>query len=247
MSVHVFETMGTVVSLRADDLSAAADVEAVFREYDRTYSLYDDASPLSRVARGELLLAETSTAVRETYAEALAWRERTGGLFTPHRPDGAVDLSGIVKSLAIRDAGAILDDSCPSWLLSVGGDALSRSGDSTPEWRTGVVDPDDTSHLLGVVPVGRSRRAIATSGSAERGDHIWSRFGRAHFVQATVVADDIVTADVLATAVIAGREEDLDRITSTWDVDVLTVDRDGALRATPGARSWLSDTPVPSI
>ncbi|BDZ48566.1 hypothetical protein GCM10025867_08070 [Frondihabitans sucicola] len=243
MSVHTFDTMGTIVSVRVDDELGLVDLEAVravFQRYDGVYSLYDDASPLSRVAGGELQLADTMPDVRETYAQALEWRNATWGLSTPHRPDDVIDLSGLVKALAIRDAGAVLDGLGAAWLLTVGGDCLSRITPSTPTWRVGIVDPDDAAGLLGIATLDGSRRALATSGIAERGDHIWSRNGRSHFVQATVLADDIETADVLATTIIAGLPGDLDRVTETWNVDVLVVDRDGEIRATPRAAEWVS-------
>jgi FAD:protein FMN transferase len=80
-----------------------------------------------------------------------------------------------------------------------------------------------------------SRRASATSGGAERGDHIWTVGSMpAEFAQATVLADDIVSADVLATAIIAGGSNALDQITATWNIDAMTVDLDGDIRMTPG-------------
>ena len=60
----------------------------------------------------------------------------------------------------------------------------------------------------------------------------------------SVVANDIVTADVLATAIVAGSDDALDDVTSRWDVDVITVDRSGALRMTPGLlRALIKDAP----
>ena len=110
--------------------------------------------------------------------------------------------------------------------------------ESTP---TGIADPDDRSALLCAVELRGSRRAIATSGGAERGDHIWlaGTAERAEFEQVTVVADDIVTADVLATAIVAGGRRTLDDLTDRWDIDVITVDRRGELLATPGIRTAL--------
>jgi thiamine biosynthesis lipoprotein len=55
-------------------------------------------------------------------------------------------------------------------------------------------------------------------------------------VQVSVLAGDIVTADVLATAVFAGGLPMLDRAAEGWDVDVLAVKTDGQLLATPGFR-----------
>ncbi|MFJ2979976.1 FAD:protein FMN transferase [Curtobacterium sp. NPDC087082] len=246
--VTTFETMGTVVSLRGATPGAASEVRAVFAGYDHRYSLYDPSSVLSRVADGSVRLADTPSEVRDVYALALDWRERTGGAFTPHRPDGVIDLSGVVKALAIRDAGAVLDAASSSgdWMVSAGGDVLVRGHHRADDpWSVGVVDPAHRDTVVGVVRLEAPRRAVATSGTAERGEHIWRR-ATPTFVQATVIADDIVTADVLATAVVAGDEDDLRRLTSDADVDVLAFAADGTVWATPGASTVVHSVANPS-
>ncbi|WP_236731581.1 FAD:protein FMN transferase [Curtobacterium oceanosedimentum] len=239
MSVPTFETMGTVVSLRGASPAAASAVRAVFAGYDHRYSLWDPASVLSRIAAGSLRLPDAPEEVRDVYALALSWRDRTGGAFTPHRPDGIVDLSGVVKALAIQDAGEVLDAESDDWMLSAGGDVLVRGTHRADEpWSVGVVDPARRDIVVGVVRLAGRRRAVATSGTAERGEHIWRRSASV-FVQATVVADDIVTADVLATAIVAGDEDDLRRLTADGNVDVLAFGANGTVWATPGAAPWV--------
>ena len=240
---HVFDSMGTTVSIDwVGAADAAAQVERIFDEFDRRFSLYRPDSEASRIALGRLSLADSTDAMREAYATALEWRTSTDGAFTPNRPDGIVDLSGVVKALAIERAGEVLDasDRHRQWMINAGGDLLVSSARTV-----GIVDPADRSSLLTAVALTGSHRAVATSGSAERGDHIWrtgtgTGRGRGHFVQATVLADDIVTADVLATAIIAGGRDTLDSVTERWNVDVLTVDAAGALLATPGFRRALA-------
>lgn len=56
------------------------------------------------------------------------------------------------------------------------------------------------------------------------------------FRQVSVVAADIVTADVLATAIVAGGLQILNRATDGWDIEVLAVRAGGELLATPGFR-----------
>ena len=80
---------------------------------------------------------------------------------------------------------------------------------------------------------GRQHTALATSGSAERGEHIWRLGGGAGFVQVTVAAADIVTADVLATAIVSGGTPTLNLATDNWDVAVLAIRADGSMLATP--------------
>lgn len=241
---HVFETMGTVVSLDADGAAPElpAHVEQIFSDADARFSLYRPDSELSRINDGSLSLLDAGPELSEAYALAVDWRSSTEGCFTPSRPDGLLDLNGVVKAIAMRDAGAELAASgLEDWTLVVGGDLLAsgRGPDGGP-WVTGIVDPEDRSALLCAIELREPRQAIATSGSAERGDHIWSATGRSDFLQVTVVADDILTADVLATAIVAGGERMLRSACERWSIDVLTVDRTGALAATPGFRVALA-------
>jgi thiamine biosynthesis lipoprotein len=243
---HVFPTMGTMVSLTLDaDRPALFErIERVFADADRRFSLYREDSELARIAAGTLDLADASSAVLDSYSAAIQWRNSTDGAFNPNRPDGVVDLNGIVKAEAMSRAGDELHGAgCHDWSLVVGGDLLASGvGPGGIPWTTGLIDPANRAALLCSVVLRGSRRAIATSGSAERGDHIWLGGGvtSPEFVQVTVVADDIVTADVLATAIVAGGRATLDDACDRWPVDVLTVDRAGELQATPGLRAALA-------
>lgn len=246
----VAETMGTTLSLVVEGVGDGEhadlvdNVRAVFAAMDGRFSLYDPTSELSRVAVGQLTLGETSFALRALYAEALEWRSATGGAFTPHRPDGVIDLDGIVKAAAIRGAAAVMRTAeATSWCLNVGGDVMvhGRRADGSP-WILGIVDPADRSSLLCSVTLSPTRCAAATSGSAERGDHIWSTLDSDDaFEQVTVVSGDIVLSDILATAIVSGGRTTLDTVTARWDIDVLTVDSAGELTATPGIRAALAD------
>jgi FAD:protein FMN transferase len=235
---HVFETMGTVVSITFRGKPAAAEAlaaaEAAFAEWDARYSLYRADSELSRIASGELRLTDASEQLRATYAIASEWRSATDGAFTAHRPDGVLDLSGVVKALALASAAEQLElAGVRDWSINAGGDVVVSPGEET--WNIGIVDPTDRETLLTSIALTNPRRACATSGTAERGDHIWKWDASADFSQVTVVADDIVTADVLATAIVAGGAQTLDRASEHWAIDVIAVDRTGGIRMTPGA------------
>ena len=262
---RTFQCMGTVISLAlpAEEASlddgqvlegATAAVERVFAGLDATFSLYRPDSEASRLARGEVTLRDASAAFRARFADATGWRLLTDGFFTPERPDGVLDLSGIIKGYAIEQAAVALESSSiEDWCLNAGGDVLV-SGSPAPgtgsPWLAGIVDPQDRRSLLSGFSLGGTSRftALATSGTAERGNHIWragadrARGGRAglgplDFRQVSVAAADILTADVLATAVVAGGRRMLDWATDSWDAEVLAVLGSGELLATPGFRA----------
>ncbi len=268
LKARTFGSMGTVVSLavpawavqgtaggadRGLDAAAAA-VERVFAGLDGTFSLYRPGSEASRLARGETSLRQASQTMRELYADAVSWRLLTEGAFSAERPDGVLDLSGIIKGYAIQQAGdALLALGFEDWCLNAGGDVLvngspgpgTGTGTGTgTHWQAGIVDPQDRGTLMAGYALGGSgtKRALATSGSAERGDHIWgvrsrTEAGGAGFRQVSVAAADIVTADVLATAIVAGGTPMLNRAVDGWDIEVLAVRNSGELLATPGFRA----------
>lgn len=258
---RTFQCMGTVISLALPTATvgaadggqvlegAAAAVERVFAGLDAMFSLYRPDSEASRMARGEITLRDASAAFRARFEDATGWRLLTEGFFTPERPDGVLDLSGIIKGYAIDQAATALESvGVEDWCLNAGGDVLV-SGSPAPgtgsPWLAGIVDPQDRGALLSGFPLGDAGRfaALATSGSAERGDHIWkagvgrTEFRRSEFRQVSVAARDIVTADVLATAVVAGGRRMLDWATDSWDVEVLAVLGNGELIATSGFRA----------
>ncbi len=264
---RTFQCMGTVISLAlpaARDAGevledATAAVERVFAGLDATFSLYRPDSEASRLARGEVTLRDASAAFRARFADATGWRLLTDGFFTPERPDGVLDLTGIIKGYAIDQAASALECAgIGDWCLNAGGDVLV-SGSPAPGtgslWLAGIVDPQDRRSLLSGFSLGGTGRfaALATSGTAERGNHIWragadragadrtgagrTGLGPLDFRQVSVAAADILTADVLATAVVAGGRRMLNWATDSWDVEVLAVLGSGELLATPGFRA----------
>lgn len=250
----VFNTMGTVVSIvfrtshRAETLGAPSSSEipshlrsriiSLWEDYDARFSLYRADSELSRVNSGQLTLAQSSPQLRHTYALAHEWRMLTNGSFTPERPDRTLDLNGVVKALAMHDTGNLLSTTqYHSWLLTAGGDVLSSPETTEDSWDVGIIDPFDREALLSHVYIGQAGRAIATSGSAERGDHIWKVGGHSRVVQASVIADSIVTADVLATAIVSAGIEYATVASERWGVEVLAIDSDDRMVASPRFRA----------
>ncbi len=214
----VEQVMGLPVSLalrgrHTDDDAAHHAWEAcleMLHEADRVFSTYRDDSFVSRLGRGELTVEECPPEVAEVLAIAERAKAESGGAFDVRRPgpDGAVvlDPSGVVKGWAVQRAAVpllALDDT--DVCLSAGGDMVCHVAVAEREpWSVGIEDPHDPTRVLAVVPVRRG--AVATSGHAHRGHHVVdARTGRPpeDIASVTVVAADLVTADVDATAAYA--------------------------------------------
>lgn len=248
---HVFMAMGTGVSLTvAGSMPEEAPdaVEAIFRSLDDRFSLYKPESEATAVARRVLPVEHSSREFQSAMARAEHWRTLTQRAFRAHRPDGSIDLSGVIKALAIARAGeALASLGAHDWCLNAGGDVLtSGSQPGGMPWVVGVVDPTDRQSLLTQFTCDPAYPAVATSGVAERGEHVWrvgesggdvDRLGGAQFVQVTVAAADIMTADVLATAILSGGQATLELALQQWPLQVIAADSAGGFLATEAFRT----------
>jgi thiamine biosynthesis lipoprotein len=193
--------------------AAWADVMDRFREVDEVFSTHRADSVISRLGRGELTEAECPPEVAEVLDLGEQARRSSAGAFSVRHPgpDGRVvlDPSGVVKGWAAEQAADPLRAlPATGFCLSAGGDIVCRTEDPDgPPWRIGIEDPRDRQRLVAVVPVVDG--AVATSGSAHRGQHIVdARTGRlpSGVASVTVVAVSLTEADIDATAAYAQGE-----------------------------------------
>jgi thiamine biosynthesis lipoprotein len=216
----------------------------ILHEADRTFSLYKPESPLSQLARGETRLADLPPVVAEIWDACDDWEKRTNGWFSAMTPQNTFDPSGIVKTWAAKRAAEyIFQAGITDFTMNAGGDVwLSVELNSDQDWRIGISKPISiASPDAGVFSVidlkGTNFRAMATSGSAERGQHIWDpkAAGKAaptDLLQVSVVANDLVTADVWATAAFAAGERGVQLLNSADGIEALFILANGDLAAT---------------
>jgi len=188
---------------------------AILHEADRTFSLYKPESPLSRLARGEAAVRDLPPVVSDIWDACEEWERATDGWFSAFTPEHTFDPSGIVKTWAAQAAADYLvGNGLSDITVNAGGDIwISDDASGEADWRVGLHKPVSiASAEAGAMAVielkGTPYRAVATSGSAERGLHIWNpkapeRAAADELVQVSVVARDLVTADVWATAAFA--------------------------------------------
>jgi thiamine biosynthesis lipoprotein len=214
----VEHVMGMPVSLalrgrHADDAAARvawAGALAVLREADRVFSTYRADSDVSRFSRHEIGLEDCAPEVAEVLALGATAERDSAGAFSVWRPgpggDVVLDPSGVVKGWAVERAAELLRSlDATDFCLSAGGDMVCSTADPDGEpWRVGIEDPADPTRLVAVVPVYSG--AVATSGTAHRGEHVIdARTGRppAAVASVTVVAGSLTWADIDATAAFA--------------------------------------------
>ncbi|MEO7754452.1 MAG: FAD:protein FMN transferase [Terracoccus sp.] len=223
----VEQVMGMPVSihLRGGDVSAdaaASAVEAAFaalREMDVVFSTYRSDSDLMRLRREEIPISECSPLVTRALEIGEDAERLTRGAFTTLLPTGdgdlAFDPTGLVKGWAVDRAATHLTGLAgTSFCINAGGDLLvgahpdlPRNGPDAISWRVGVEDPRDRSRIATTVSL--TEGAVATSGTAARGAHLYDpvtgdQVGRAGSV--TVTGPTLIWADIWATALFVGSD-----------------------------------------
>ncbi len=221
----VEQVMGMPLSihLRGEDLTCETverTVAAAFtelRRMDDLFSTWQADSPVSRVRRGDLAISQCDPLVAEAQAIGEQAGELTAGAFTTTLPDPdgipRFDPTGLVKGWAVDRAGAVLA-SLPgvAWCVNAGGDVLAGRhrhvppvGEAAASWRIGIENPHDRGQIARVVPL--TEGAVATSGTAARGAHLYDpatgrAVGRAG--STSVVGPTLLWADIWATALFVG-------------------------------------------
>jgi thiamine biosynthesis lipoprotein len=117
-----------------------------------------------------------------------------------------LDPSGVVKGWAVERAARWLRDlDGTDFCLSAGGDMVCHTAvPAAAPWRVGIEDPFDPGRIWAVVPVANG--AVATSGTAHRGDHLLDARTSAAptgVASVTVIAGSVTWADIDATAAYA--------------------------------------------
>ena len=248
---HIEVCMGTTFKFAgrsplsdAETQNVIAQACEILHEADRTFSLYKPESPLSQLARGETRVADCPPVVGEIWNACDQWEKRTDGWFSAMTPQNTFDPSGIVKTWAAKRAAEyIYAAGIKDFTMNAGGDVwLSDDLTSDQEWRIGISKPisiaSPDAGVLTVIDLKNTDfRAMATSGSAERGEHIWNpkaagKEAPTELVQVSVVAEDIVTADVWATAAFAAGQRGVALLNAVPGVEALFILANGDLAAT---------------
>lgn len=254
---HVEHCMGTVFRVHGrSDIDPQPAIQSAMAELhwaDATFSTYKPESPISRLAAGLTSVSAEDPIIDQVWDECEGWEQLTDGWFSAFTPQNTFDPSGLVKTwAAARAIDILLQAGITDFTMNAGGDVwIGDAVSDALDWRIGIHKPisiaaADAGILTVVDLKGSEFRALATSGSAERGLHIWnpkagSKEPADSIAQVSVVARDLVSADVWATAAFAEGLASLKRLEPLEGIEALIVRKDGDLEATSGFAALLAN------
>lgn len=247
---RVEQRWGTAIGVDVRDSIDPNVVDDVYRWFDRIddlFSTWRDDTEISRLAREEIALRDTSAEVRTVLQLCEQVRRESDGAFditvgkrtklSPRPGLTPLDPSGLVKGWAVERAGETLEAAgARNFCINAGGDVLVRGRpDKTSAWCVGVQHPwehDKVAAVVGVIDI-----AVATSGRYERGDHVLDpRTGlpARGLASVTVIGPDLALADAFATAAMALGEHGMEWLATRKGIDAMGISDDRSVIITPG-------------
>jgi FAD:protein FMN transferase len=209
----VFPVMGTMCSIvvaedQAARLGADGVVEAlhaarlVLEAMDGRFSHYRGDSDITRWVAGDEVSDRAAADIEHVLRECGRLHRDSDGVFRARNPrTQSLDTAGYVKGYAIgRAVDELRRHGLANFVIGVGGDAYCAGRpEADRPWQVAVQDPGRSHAVAAIVPA--SDLAVATSGTSERGDHIWRAAApvTSSLLSFTVVGPEIAEADAYAT------------------------------------------------
>ena len=201
----------TVVSIECEnsDISYLPQI-AFLHQVDEIFSTYITNSEVSQLRKNEIQIENCHPMLNQVWHLCLRARDLTDGAFDPWAVAGGFDPSGYVKGWAADQICNQLQAAGAKHIqVNAGGDISLRGGSpNQTAWKIGVAHPEKRGQISKIFQINDG--AIATSGTAERGNHIIDPYTKTIALgarSATVVGSDAGLADALATAlIVSGRD-----------------------------------------
>jgi len=213
------ESWGTVIlfelssqKVNEEKLTQAfTEAEQFIYHVDEVFSTHKENSIISQLKREEIEITTCSSEVQEVWGLCKQISELTEGAFNPWIK--GFDPSGLVKGWAAQKCGEIFEKyGVENSLVNAAGDlalrgGLLKDGGVTP-WEIGIRNPEIKDEIVERFKINTG--AIATSGSYEKGAHIYDPFTNLIAIgarSATVIGPDAAIADALATALMVSGKD----------------------------------------
>lgn len=207
---------------------------------DEKFSTYKEQSEISKINKKEIKEGDYSQDMKTVFYLSEKTRKETGGYFNILTPEGTYDPSGLVKGWSIHNASKLLSArGCKNFYIDAGGDIqVSGKNKKGMSWSVGIRDPrvNDKSRIVKTVFI--SDCGMATSGTYERGQHIYNpHIGRSpldDIVSITVIGPDVYEADRFATAAFAMGTDGINFIERLPGFEGYAIDSGGVAIMTSG-------------
>lgn len=190
------------------------EVFAYFHYIDKKFSTYKEDSEISQINRGQLKEIEYSNEMRKVLKLCEETKEETGGYFDI-KHNGVLDPSGIVKGYAIHQGSLMLKNKdLTNFYVEIAGDIhVFGKNEKGESWKVGIQNPFNLDEIIKIVRL--SNKGIATSGTYQRGAHIYNpkeMKAAEEIASITVIGPNVYEADRFATAAFAMGEKGIEFI-----------------------------------
>jgi thiamine biosynthesis lipoprotein len=230
--------MGMPITVDVEDKDVTSrDLDSVFDYFkyiDESYSPFKKNSEVGKVNRGESFSSEMKKILK--LADVL--KEETGGYFDIKKFNGKIDPSGVVKGWSIKNAADILrTKGFKNFFVDAGGDAEIVG----KNWKWGIRNPFNIKEIVKVLNL--SDVGIATSGTYERGQHIYDPVKKmseiTDILSLTVIGPNVFEADSFATPAFAMGKQGISFIEARNNLEGYMIDKDGIATMTSGFEKYI--------
>jgi thiamine biosynthesis lipoprotein len=236
--------MGMHIAVEVADSDASEDVIgkvfSYFKYVDDKFSTYKKNSEITQINNGKLKKSEYSLDMKIIFRLAEKTKRETGGYFDI-LDRGRLDPSGIVKGWAIYNAAKILEENaCQNFYIDAGGDIQTHGTNRQGKpWRVGIRNPFKIDEIVKVVTA--SGEGIATSGTYERGEHVYNPKGELDksVKSITVIGRNVLEADRYATAAFAMGKAGIKFIENLKGFGGYMIEADGMATMTSGFSKYM--------
>ena len=221
------------------------EIFSYFEYIDEKFSPFKKESEISMINSGRLAPNDWSNDVHSVFDLAERTKQETDGYFDIISPKGLIDPSGLVKGWAINNAVAMIKEmGYRNFFIDAGGDiAVGGRNGKGEDWTVGIRDPFRKTGIVKSIKL-KDKTGVATSGSYERGEHIWNPKNKAaapkEIVSITVIGPDVYEADRFATAAFAMGRNGVRFIEGRPELEAYSIDRAGIATMTSGFPKYVA-------
>lgn len=237
--------MGMPVSVEIVDPQVnKKDIKDIFEYFislDKKFSPYKKASEVSKINYGKILKKDYSLEMKQVLNLSEQTKIETKGYFDVFH-NGKFDPSGLVKGWAIHNGSNLLrKKGFANFFVEIGGDIEIQGKNSEGNnWKVGIRNPFNTKEIIKILSL--TNCAVATSGTYERGEHIYSlknKSNKKNVVSLTVIGLNAYEADRFATASFAMGEKGIEFLERQKNLEGYMINKEGIATYTSGFEKYL--------